>query len=118
MIAGNSAGMAIGQPTFATSVDFEGDYPSSDFINDGNYAWEWWYKFQVTDNISVTPAIFYLSRPRGQSTAYGSYTSRDDVPTDYDDTFSNFGGLIKTTSSSEAASCSLLNSVNQLTQAR
>ena len=96
-IEGNSAGMAVGQPTFVTSVDFDGDYPNSDFIDDGNFAWEWWYQFQVTDNISVTPAIFYLSRPRGQSTSYGSYLNRDDVPTDYDDTFSNFGGLIKTT---------------------
>ncbi len=27
------------------------------------YAWEFFYKFQVTDNISVTPAITYLSKP-------------------------------------------------------
>ena len=40
----------------------------SDFVADGNYAWEWWYQFQVTDNISVTPAIYYLSRPYGDLT--------------------------------------------------
>jgi carbohydrate-selective porin OprB len=39
-----------------------------DFVADGNYAWEWWYQFQVTDNISVTPAIYYLSRPYGDLT--------------------------------------------------
>jgi carbohydrate-selective porin OprB len=30
---------------------------------DGNYAWEWWYKFKVSDQISLTPTIFYLSNP-------------------------------------------------------
>ena len=33
---------------------------NSNFVADGNYAWEWWYKFQVTDNISITPAIFWI----------------------------------------------------------
>ncbi len=74
---GNSAGMAVGQPTFATSLR-NGNSPQ-----DGNYAWEWWYKFQVTDNIAITPAIFYLSRPAGQFTAPGQ-------------TNNVFGGLIQT----------------------
>ena len=74
---GNSAGMAVGQPTFATSLR-NGNTPQ-----DGNYAWEWWYKFQVTDNIAITPAIFYLSRPAGQFTAPGQ-------------TNNVFGGLIQT----------------------
>jgi hypothetical protein len=59
---GNSAGMAVGQPQFATSLR-NGRTPQ-----DGNFAWEWWYKFKVSDNISITPAIFYLSRPYGQFT--------------------------------------------------
>ncbi|WP_115081138.1 iron uptake porin [Synechococcus sp. N32] len=50
-IAGNSLGMAVGQPTFDTDGDGAG------------YAWEFFYKFQVTDNISVTPAITYLAKP-------------------------------------------------------
>ena len=54
---GNSAGMAVGQPSFVTSTR-NGVTPF-----DGNYAWEWWYKFQVSDNISVTPMLFYLSNP-------------------------------------------------------
>jgi carbohydrate-selective porin OprB len=45
--------------------------------------WEWWYKFQVTDKISVTPALIYLSRPLGQETPAG-------------ESFSQFGGLVKT----------------------
>jgi hypothetical protein len=84
---GNSFGMAVGQPTFITSVSNTiPDNPSSKTPNDGNYAWEWWYKFQVTDNISVTPALYYLSAPLGQ-------LQKDDSSK----TLSNFGGLVKTT---------------------
>ena len=92
--------MAVGQSTFITGVDFDSDYEGSEFIGDGNYAWEWWYMFQVTDNISVTPALFYLSRPLGQGTAGlgGGGLGPDGEPVgDNDNTFSNFGGLIKTT---------------------
>ncbi len=73
----NQAGIAVGQPVFATSLE-NGEAP-----RDGNYVWEWWYQFHVTDNISVTPALFYLSRPYGQNTSFG-------------DTFSQLGGLLKT----------------------
>ena len=79
-LKGNTLGMAFGQPTFATS-QFKGK------PNDGNYAWEWWYKFQVTDNISVTPAIYYLSAPTG---ATGREVAGGNALT-------NFGGLVKTT---------------------
>jgi hypothetical protein len=79
-LKGNALGMAVGQPTFVVNT---GD---SDFnANDGNYAWEWWYKFQVTDNISVTPALFYLSAPLGQLQKVNG------------ESFNNFGGLVKTT---------------------
>ncbi len=91
-VKGNTFGMAVGQPTFITSIEHPNavglrnadDLPASS-PNDGNYAWEWWYKVQVTDNISVTPAIFYLSAPLGQVQKGGG------------ETFSNFGGLVKTT---------------------
>jgi len=85
-VKGNSLGMAVGEPTFITGCDSDicGESPK-----DGNYAWEWWYKFQVTDNISVTPAIYYLSNPLGQ---LGWEIDRDgDAP------LNNFGGIIKTT---------------------
>ncbi|WP_413323792.1 iron uptake porin [Synechococcus sp. MIT S9503] len=89
-LKGNAAGMAVGQPTFVTSWDNDSSInDGSDFVADGNYAWEWWYMFQVTDNITVTPAIFYLSRPLGYNT--NGFASNDD------DTFNNFGGLVKTT---------------------
>jgi len=64
-IKGNAAGMAVGQPSFVTSLR-NGQTPQ-----DGNYAWEWWYKFQVTDNISVSPALFYLSNPSSAGTVAG-----------------------------------------------
>ena len=56
--------------------------PVVNFVADGNYAWEWWYQFQVTDNISVTPAIYYLSRPygdltNGQAKAFGGNRGND-----------------------------------------
>ena len=76
-IKGNALGMAVGQPIFATALA-DGQTP-----HDGNVAWEWWYKWQVTDNISVTPALFYLSRPLGQDTMPGT-------------TFRQLGGLVKT----------------------
>ncbi|MFM7641043.1 MAG: iron uptake porin [Cyanobium sp.] len=76
-LKGNALGMAVGQAPFATSLH-GGAVP-----NDGNYVWEWWYKFQVTDNIAVTPALFYLSRPLGADTPDGR-------------SFHQLGGLIKT----------------------
>jgi hypothetical protein len=76
-IKGNDFGFAVAQPVFATALT--GDVTP----NDGNYVWEWWYKFQVTDNITITPALIYLSRPLAQQTPAGQ-------------TFSQFGGLIKT----------------------
>ena len=74
---GNDFGMAVGQPVFASSLT------GSIAPDDGGLAWEWWYKFQVTDNISITPALIYLSRPLGQATPAA-------------ESFSQFGGLIKT----------------------
>jgi hypothetical protein len=96
-IKGNTLGMAVGQPTFVTGIDYRDaaeDAGFSDFVADGNYAWEWWYQFQVTDNISVTPAIYYLSRPYGDVTdGRGDVVGGDRS----NDTFNNFGGLLKTT---------------------
>ena len=75
---GNDFGFAVAQPVFATAIRGGGN------PNDGNFVWEWWYKYQVTDQISVTPALIYLSRPLGNNTPNGQ-------------TFSQLGGLVKTT---------------------
>jgi len=74
---GNTLGMAVGQPIFATAL-YGGSQP-----RDGNTVWEWWYKIQLSDNIAVTPALFYLSRPLGGDTPEGK-------------SLRQFGGLIKT----------------------
>ena len=74
-IDGNSLGLAVGQPTYVVEAD------SKDVEEGAGYAWELFFKFQVTDNISVTPAITYLSKPN---------------PAQDQDGMSAFSGLIKT----------------------
>ena len=101
---GNAAGFSLGQPTYVSALSqnqlrkpyafkgsgrnrtqtaYNGFYDSPNGPNDGNFAFEWWYKFQVSNNISITPAIFYLSRPNGQFTANG-------------ETNNAFGGVVQT----------------------
>ena len=75
---GNTLGMAVGQPTFATAL-YGGEQP-----RDGNYAWEWWYRVQLSDNVAITPAVFLLSRPLGADTPAGQ-------------SFSQIGALLKST---------------------
>jgi hypothetical protein len=74
-IKGNAAGVAFGQP--ANSEGASGSNP---------WLVEWFYKYQVSDNISVTPALFYAS---GSS---NSTTNAANQPT-----FSGLGGVIQTT---------------------
>jgi hypothetical protein len=85
-LKGNDLGFALGQPTFATALK-GGDTPY-----DGNYVFELYYNFQVTDNIAITPALFYLSRPEGQETQ--SFVKNG---SGYDGQFNVFGGLVQTT---------------------
>ena len=80
-LMGNSFGIAAGQPTFITDIDVNGD--KSDFVSGGGYAWEFFYKFQVTDNITVTPAVHYLSKPFPNQSS--------------DNTTTGLSGLVKTT---------------------
>jgi hypothetical protein len=70
---GNSFGMGVGQTAFATATR------SGAASESGVWAWEWWYQWQVTDAISVTPAIFLLNNPGGNG-----------------DGANQFGALIKT----------------------
>jgi hypothetical protein len=93
---GNRLGFAIGQPQFATALENQGnkkkDGTKVGYADDGNYAMELYYDFQVTDNISVTPALFYLSRPFGQQTGDSVKTGGVGAKT-----FSTLGGLVTTT---------------------
>ena len=63
-LMGNDLGFAVGQPMFVSSSD-------KGTPDDGNYAMELWYEFQVTDNISVAPGVYWLSRPMGELTPEG-----------------------------------------------
>ena len=68
-------GIAIGQPTFATALR-NGKTP-----DDGNYAFEMFYRYPLSDHINISPGIFYLSRPFGQLTV---------------DSFGLFGAVVQT----------------------
>ena len=77
---GNSLGLAFGQPTWVGKVSGDGNTNAEDTPG---YAWELFYKFQVTDNITVTPAVTWLTKP------YSNDAANDNVDV--------FSGLIKTT---------------------
>ena len=81
---GNAFGVAVGQPTFITDIDVKNTADEDDFLAGGGFAWEFFYKFQVTDNITVTPALHYLSKPFAN-------TQRGDNALDA------MSGLVKTT---------------------
>jgi carbohydrate-selective porin OprB len=83
---GNGLGFGIGGAQWLTAQK-GGDTP-----DDGNMLMELWYRFQVTDNISITPALFYLSRPFGQLT--GSSARYGGVGTE---SFGTLGYLVKST---------------------
>ena len=65
---GNAAGFAIGAPGNAASL-------TKDAI-----MWETFYRYKVSDNISITPSVFYVSNNQGLKNAS-----------------SNYGGVIQTT---------------------
>ena len=65
---GNAAGFAIGAP---------GNAPT---LSEDALMWEAFYRYKVSDNISVTPAVFYVSNNQGLKNAS-----------------SNYGGVIQTT---------------------
>jgi hypothetical protein len=84
---GNYFGVAIGQPNFIAQAT--GPNQQTLYFSDGQYAMEAWYTFQVTDKISITPAIFYLSNPYGDvATVFGG---------GYGSPFSVFGAVLKST---------------------
>ena len=76
-LQGNKLGIGFGSySSYATEVDGTG-YPG-----DENFAIEGYYDFQVTDNIKVTPAIFWVDKAYGQE----GHKSQNKL-----------GGLVKTT---------------------
>ena len=74
---GNKLGVGVGSySSYATSVK------GQDWPDDENFAVEAYYDFRVTDNIVVTPAIFWVDDAFGQEQPPGR---------------NKFGGLVKTT---------------------
>ena len=74
---GNKLGVGVGSySSYATSVK------GQDWPDDENFAVEAYYDFRVTDNIVVTPAIFWVDDAYGQEQLPGQ---------------NKFGGLVKTT---------------------
>ena len=55
-VNGNRLGFAIGQRAYATNI--QGENSSNDDNAKDNYVWEAYYDFMLSDNITVTPAIF------------------------------------------------------------
>ncbi|MCT0214291.1 MULTISPECIES: carbohydrate porin [unclassified Synechococcus] len=62
---GNSLGFAVGSPAHVTAIQASGTRP----IDDRSLAYELYYRIVVSDELSLTPAVFWLTRPRGAMTA-------------------------------------------------
>ena len=90
-IKGNELGAAIGQAPYITSFGGNNGFKAAlgNTPNDQNLVSELWYKFQVTNNISVTPAVFYITNPAGQVQRVGANGATTGL--------NNFGALLKTT---------------------
>ncbi|MCX5939210.1 MAG: iron uptake porin [Cyanobium sp. LacPavin_0920_WC12_MAG_62_9] len=81
-IKGNAAGIAFGQPSFSQSQ-----------AQSDPWLVEWFYRFQVSDNISVTPTLFYGSGISTTRSGSGGGSGQAGNGT----TFSGLGGVIQTT---------------------
>jgi hypothetical protein len=76
-IDGNKLGAAFGSySSYATVVKDNGN------PDDENFAAEFWYQYQVTDNISIKPAVFWTQDANGNATDSGA---------------NKFGALVQTT---------------------
>ncbi len=93
LFRGYSLGAAFGMPTKTTNSDGDtvcrvwfppscpggGAKPAGNFHqpDDANFAFEVYYKMQLTDQIAITPALFWLNRPLGQYTINDGPGSKD-----------------------------------------
>jgi hypothetical protein len=88
---GNTLGSAIGQIPYVTNSGAKQTKNplTSEQVRDSNLLWEAWYRWQITDNIAITPAVFYGWQVGGDA---GRQSSNG-----LNNTLNNLGGLIKTT---------------------
>jgi hypothetical protein len=62
-IKGNASGFAIGAPGNAASLG----------ADQQALMWEAWYRYKVSDAVSITPAVFYVSNNQGLKQASDNY---------------------------------------------
>lgn len=65
--AGNNAGLIFGQPLYRTSADGDARLTPDGTRRAVPYHLEAYYRFKVSDNISITPGAFVLFNPEGNS---------------------------------------------------
>ncbi|GAA6621527.1 iron uptake porin [Scytonema sp. NUACC26] len=65
---GNNAGIIFGQPLYRTSADGDARLTTTNDVDRAvPYHLEAYYRFKVSDNISITPGAFVLFNPEGDS---------------------------------------------------
>ncbi|MBW4629615.1 MAG: iron uptake porin [Brasilonema octagenarum HA4186-MV1] len=64
---GNNAGILFGQPLYRTSADGDARLTPAGERRAVPYHLEAYYRFKVSDNISITPGAFVLFNPEGNS---------------------------------------------------
>ncbi len=64
---GNNLGFALGSPAHVTAITTPAQGP----VDDRGLAYELYYRIVVSDQLTLTPALFWLPRPRGALTASG-----------------------------------------------
>mgnify|MGYP006280206695 CR=1 FL=1 len=88
---GNTAGFALGQPTMVTATrsGLAGQ-------NTQSWAYELWYKFQVTNNITIQPGVFWIANPGGGNTAFNNNWTPTGSTATFAPTNGVFGALVQT----------------------
>ena len=92
---GNSLGFAVGSPAHVIAIQT----PSQSNLDDRGLAVEAFYRIQLSDALSVTPALFWLSRPRGALSGSGDLSQALLYPaaSGGDASLGVWAGLIRTT---------------------
>ena len=83
-LEGTDVGFGFGQPNFATELNDNSLTPQ-----DYNYLFELYASFPITDNITITPSIFWLTRPMGEYT-YNLFETQENGAK-----FSVLGGVVQ-----------------------
>jgi len=86
----NSFGTAIGQAPFVTNsgVGTPRGFPVARIAQDSNLVWEAWYRWQLSDQVAITPALYYAWQVGGEVGVLS--------PQGLGTSINNLGGLIKT----------------------